>query len=192
MTSRPRTSFAALAQPVEERLVGEAVALVAVDVGERHAQRIELALRQRGQRLPLHRLAEGLRKGEFKSVQRSRQRHGAGICLVSRRPRAWPRRAAGPGAAGTSRSPQASRPWPFAISVAYIKQGSGLPGPSQRRPGRGRRNSRQKRIVPSRAAKPVFAWRRGDRPGYNLRHHTTPGGTLAPDPGKRPKSPDCS
>ena len=50
-----------LAQPIQERPVGKAIALVAVDIGERHAQRVELVLGQRGQRLPLHRHAEGWR-----------------------------------------------------------------------------------------------------------------------------------
>ena len=37
----------ALAQPLQERLVGKTVALVAIDVGQRRGERIELALRQR-------------------------------------------------------------------------------------------------------------------------------------------------
>ena len=52
MTSRPEDLVGALAQPVEERLVDEAVALVAVDVGERQPERVQLALRQREQRRP--------------------------------------------------------------------------------------------------------------------------------------------
>ena len=62
----------ALSQPLEHGLVGEAIALVAVDIGQRDAQRIELVLGKRCQRLPLRRQGEGLRQGQFESVQRSR------------------------------------------------------------------------------------------------------------------------
>src|SRR6185503_16052292 len=42
-----------LAEPVEECLVDEPVALVAIDVRDRRPERIELALRKREQRTPL-------------------------------------------------------------------------------------------------------------------------------------------
>ncbi len=64
----------ALAEPVGERLVDEPVALVAVDVGDRHAERVELALRQREQRLALERVAR--RWGAAgRAVERSRKGH---------------------------------------------------------------------------------------------------------------------
>src|SRR6185295_7911928 len=40
----------ALAEPVEQRLVDEAIALIAVDVCKRRPERVELALRKREQR----------------------------------------------------------------------------------------------------------------------------------------------
>ena len=63
MTSRAEHLVGPLADPVEERLVDEAVALVPVDVRDRHRERIELALRKRGQRFPLVALAQRLLDG---------------------------------------------------------------------------------------------------------------------------------
>ncbi len=66
----------ALAGPVEERLVDEAVALVAVDVGERQPERVELALRQREQDLAIEDVADRLLdRRELGAVQRSRGGH---------------------------------------------------------------------------------------------------------------------
>ena len=68
-----------LAGPVEKRLVDEPVALVAVDVGERQAERVELALRQREQDVPVEDIADRLLDGrELGAVQRSRGGHGGG------------------------------------------------------------------------------------------------------------------
>ena len=55
----------ALAGPFQERLVREAVALAAVDVGDRDAERVELALRQREQRLA----TQGLQLGPVGGIR---------------------------------------------------------------------------------------------------------------------------
>jgi hypothetical protein len=64
----------ALAEPVEERLVDETVALVAVDVGDRDAKRIELALGEREQRVALDGFADGVDR-QVDAVERASQRH---------------------------------------------------------------------------------------------------------------------
>ena len=78
----------ALAEPVEERLVDEAVALVAVDVRDRNAQRVELALRQREQRVPLDGFADGVHR-QVDAIERARKGH----CVVCVRTAARPVRA---------------------------------------------------------------------------------------------------
>ena len=71
MTSRAEDLVQPLAGPVEERLVDEAVALVAVDVGERQAERVELALRQREQDVAIEDVADRLLdRRELDAVQR--------------------------------------------------------------------------------------------------------------------------
>jgi len=66
-----------LAEPLHERLVDEAIALTAINVGERRAEGVQLALGEREQRLPLARIAHRLRNGgELEPVERSCQRHG--------------------------------------------------------------------------------------------------------------------
>ena len=69
-----------LAGPLEERLVDEAIPPVAVDVGQRQAERVQLALRQRrevGRRRDVAYLA--LDRGEPEPGQGLRQSHGARI-----------------------------------------------------------------------------------------------------------------
>ena len=85
-----------LAQPVQERLVGEAVALVAIDVGERQAKRVELALRKRGQRIPLERLLPTVADGRARGGSANVAAPWRGIRLVGGRPCSRPRRATRP------------------------------------------------------------------------------------------------
>ncbi len=66
-----------LGDPGQERGVREPVALVAVDVGERQAERVQLALRQRSQALALERLRDRPLDGrELEPIERTRQCHG--------------------------------------------------------------------------------------------------------------------
>ena len=76
----------ALGEPVRERLVDEAVALVAIDVGDRHAKRVQLALRKREQRVALGRLADRVDR-QIDAIQRARKGHNALFCCGKRR---WP------------------------------------------------------------------------------------------------------
>ena len=105
------TSSSRLPEPVEERPVDEAVALVAVDVGDRQAERVQLALRQRQQRLPLDGFADRL------CVGRSRR--------VSERGRAMARCSGRTGHAGSDSGLADRRsPWPSKSSIVTYKQGS--------------------------------------------------------------------
>src|SRR5689334_2671331 len=80
----------ALAEPVEQRLVDEPVALVAVDVRDRRAERIELALRQRQQRTALDDLAHRLgHRCEVQATDRTSQGHCVLLCLFVRLRAPW-------------------------------------------------------------------------------------------------------
>ncbi len=72
-----------LAEPVEERLVDEAVALVAVDIGDRNAQRVELALRKREQASTIDGVADRMH-GQIEAIEGARKGHGAGLVGLGR------------------------------------------------------------------------------------------------------------
>ncbi len=117
----------ALAEPVQQRLVGEAVALVEIDVRERRAERVELALRQREQRPALDRIADRRRDGcEIEAADRAGEGHG--------RSRLFPRRRRTAGRPKPVLRTRACRiPRRCVASRGDKKQGSGLSG--SRRPG---------------------------------------------------------
>jgi len=57
------------AGPVEEGAIDETIALVRVDVADREAERVQLALRKRKQGLPFHSLARRLQRGGIEPGQ---------------------------------------------------------------------------------------------------------------------------
>ena len=77
----------ALGGPVEERAVDEAVALLAIDVGERHAERVQLALRQ-CREIALERVPDRcLDGGEIDAGQRAGESHVDGVSAQPARQR---------------------------------------------------------------------------------------------------------
>jgi hypothetical protein len=131
----------ALAEPFEERLVDEAIALVAVDVRERRAERIELALRKREERAAVDRVPDRLRDGsEVQTTDRAGQGH--------RRELLWVLALGMTGEGAVPEDPPARRSYPthaLLPCVAAKKQGLGPPasGPRQSRPAGSRRRRLQ-------------------------------------------------
>src|SRR6185437_5464510 len=80
----PEDLVGALAEPLEQRLVDEAIALVAIDVGDRRAERVQLSLRQRQQlraAIDAERISYRRRhRRQVKPADRSGQGHSA-LCV---------------------------------------------------------------------------------------------------------------
>ncbi len=75
--------FVPLGDPGQERVVDELVALIAIDVGKGEPERVQLALRQGRQAVPLERLRDRLGDGgKLEPIQRTRQRHCGGPAIL--------------------------------------------------------------------------------------------------------------